>query len=326
MHGAYNLWRGFSVQPRSGSCSIFWQLVKDAICSGSPVLYEYVRRYFAHLIQRPWELPEVSIVLLHANEATWGGSKGDREKLKAMITDPKMPVEMKGLDIIEMENYLRLVISSNEDWPVPIDLDDRRFLVLDVSPMYMQNHAFFSALHAELNNGGREALMHDLTTESLVDFSPRSKPNSPFGADMKIRSADSPTRWLRDFLNDNEWMNSGKVFPQIGVSTEVGKSALFSDYQAWSRNSPDKYAASRDQFFKVVRQILGPSMTDSRPAVPAGQARESKFILSSIGQCRSEFEASTGTRGGIVWDTCRLRSSQSSHLPCTQAVRRSTPL
>jgi len=243
-----------------------------------------------------------NLLLLHANEAIWGGSKAEKGKLKAMISDPKMPVEMKGLDIVDMDNYLRLVVSSNEDWPVPVDLDDRRFFILDVSSVYKQDHVFFAALHAELDNGGREALMHDLLVEDISQFSPRNKPSTPFGADIKLRSADSPTRWLHDFLNDNSWMVDGKVFAQYGKSVEVLKSKLYVDYEDWSRSSPDRYPAARDQFFKVIRKLLDKSMVDSRPAATTGQARERMFILTSIADCRTAFEHSTGTTGCISWE------------------------
>ena len=132
------------------------------------------------------------VLPLHANEASWGGNKSERGKLKAMVTDATLPIEMKGHDIIDVDNYLRLIVSSNEDWPVPIDMDDRRFLVLDVSPTYQQNQVFFADLHRQMDNGGRAALMHDLMAVNLTGFAPRNKPASPFGADMKIRSADSP--------------------------------------------------------------------------------------------------------------------------------------
>ncbi len=345
--GAYNTWRGFSVEPRPGTCSLFWQLVERAICSGSFVLYEYVRRYFAHMIQCPWERPEVSlvlrggqgvgkntfveamasliahhyrqvnsmdqitgrfnghmqnVVLLHANEATWGGSKADQGKLKAMVTDPKVPIEMKGLDIIEMDNFLRLIISSNEKWPVPIDIDDRRFLVLDVHPIYKQDQKFFAALHDELNDGGREALMHDLTTEDISSFSPRNKPASPFGADIKIRSAESPIRWLYDLLNDNKMSGLPTSFPQVGAPLEVDKDTLHFSYLDWSKSSPDRYPLPRDQFFKTIRKILGTTMTDSRPAATTGHFRGRKVVLFSIVHCRMAFENAIGERGNIKWE------------------------
>ena len=343
----YNLWRGFSVEPKKGNCSRFWDLVRDAICAGVPGLFEYVRCYCAHLVQRPWERPEValilrggqgtgkntfvdtlgslvshhfrqvnsteqltgrfnghmkSILLLHANEASWGGNKSERGKLKAMVTDATMPVEMKNQDIIDIDNYLRLIVSSNEDWPVPIDVDDRRFLVLDVSPVYQQNKTFFEALHKQLRQGGLEALMHDLLAINLGGFAPRNKPASPFGADIKIRSADSTTRWLYDVLNGNAWATGSPVFDQAGSPAEKPKESMFADYQQWVRTAADRHPVSRDQFFKVVRSLLGTAMTDARSAAPAGQTRERKLVFSSLAACRSEFERATKTTGTLSWE------------------------
>ncbi len=348
--GNYNLWRGFTVQGVKGNCSLFWQLVNDAICAGSPVLYEYVRRYFAHMVQLPWERPEVALVmrggqgvgkntfvdmmgsllprhfcevscvdqltgrfnahmrnaiLIHANEATWGGNRGESGKLKAMITDATIPIEMKGIDILQIDNYMRLVVSSNNEWPVPAEADDRRFLFLDVAPVFKQNTTFFAALHAQMNCGGREALMHDLMTENLSGFSPRNKPVSPFGADVKLRSADTPTRWLFECLNSNAYFeNYGAtpLFQAAGVGASHPKDKLFAGYQHWCKTSQERYPLGQSQFFKRLRELLGVSMTDARPAAPTGQTRERMVVLSGLGACRGEFEAAAGVLGAVTWD------------------------
>jgi primase-polymerase (primpol)-like protein len=343
----YNLWRGFSVEPKKGNCSRFWELVQHAICAGVPELFEYVRRYCAHLVQRPWERPEValilrggqgtgkntfvdtlgslvshhfrqvnsteqltgrfnghmkSILLLHANEASWGGNKSERGKLKAMVTDAMLPVEMKNQDIIDIDNYLRLIVSSNEDWPVPIDLDDRRFVVLDVSPAYQQNKTFFAALHAQLDDGGYAALMHDLLAIDLSGFTPRVKPASPFGADIKMRSADGPTRWLYDVLNANTWAGQGFMFEPVGSTAVKQKDEVFKDYLWWAQFAPERHPVDRGQFFKTVLVLLGPAITEVRPAAREGEPRERKLVFSSLAACRSEFERATKTTGTLPWE------------------------
>jgi primase-polymerase (primpol)-like protein len=349
-HGNYNLWRGFAVQPVAGNCNLFWQLTQDAICSGSPILYKFIRRYFAHMVQKPWERPGVALVLrggqgvgkntlvetmgsllpshfcevnsvdqltgrfnahmrnailVHANEATWGGNRGESGKLKAMITDATIPIEMKGIDILHIDNYMRLVVSSNNAWPVPVEADDRRFLLLDVAPVFKQNTKFFGALHAQLNSGGREALMHDLMTEDLSGFSPRNKPASPFGADVKLLSADTPTRWLFECLDSNAYFeNYGAVqlFPQAGAGVSHSKDSLFAGYQRWCKTSQERYPMGQSQFFKRLRELLGVSITDVRPSAPTGQQRERRVVMSDLEACRREFEAAAGLIGAITWD------------------------
>lgn len=59
----YNLFRGWPVQPVPGDCSLFWAHLKDIICAGDEARYTYVRRWLAHAIQKPAEMPETALLL-----------------------------------------------------------------------------------------------------------------------------------------------------------------------------------------------------------------------------------------------------------------------
>jgi hypothetical protein len=136
----------------------------------------------------------------------------------------------------------------------------------------------------------------------ISGFSPRDKPTSPFGADMKIRSADSPTRWLYELLNANVWTGGGSLFSLDGSPTSVAKESLFADYQMWARNAADRHPVARDQFHKTVRRLLADTVTESRPAAGQGQARERKLVFSDVSTCRTAFEQATKTVGTLTWD------------------------
>lgn len=57
--------------------------------------------------------------------------------------------------------------------------------------------------------------MHDLLQEDIRDFHPRDKPRSPFGVDMKLRSADTVTRWIYECLQDRRL--HGRLSPTSAV-------------------------------------------------------------------------------------------------------------
>jgi hypothetical protein len=59
----YNLWRGFSVKPAPGNCSLYWTHLKENICSGNEELYNYVRAWMANVVQTPGNRPGVALVL-----------------------------------------------------------------------------------------------------------------------------------------------------------------------------------------------------------------------------------------------------------------------
>lgn len=61
---AYNLWRGFAVEPDpNASCELFLNHILKIICCGNEDHYRYVIGWLAHMIQVPEEKPGVALVL-----------------------------------------------------------------------------------------------------------------------------------------------------------------------------------------------------------------------------------------------------------------------
>jgi hypothetical protein len=141
-------------------------------------------------------------LLVFANEAIWGGDKTAEGALKHMVTDPITAIERKGRDIIAMNNYKRLIAASNEDWVIPRGLDDRRFIIADVSDEWKENHPYFARIKKELVNGGYQALMAEFMALDLTNFEPRSVPEhlKEVGWELKIRSGGSILQWWHSVL------------------------------------------------------------------------------------------------------------------------------
>ena len=96
----------------------------------------YVARASSTLIWR-------GCLLLQADEAVWAGDKAAEGRLKGLITAPTQFIEAKGVDPVPLANYVRLMLTSNEDWAVPAGKDERRFVVLDINPAMRQERRLF---------------------------------------------------------------------------------------------------------------------------------------------------------------------------------------
>jgi hypothetical protein len=68
----FNLWRGFSVtydpnkeysEAAKKALTNFLDFVLKVACGNSPVLFDWLIKYFAHMVQRPYEKPHVAVVL-----------------------------------------------------------------------------------------------------------------------------------------------------------------------------------------------------------------------------------------------------------------------
>ena len=258
---------------------------------------QVIGRFNAHLMNR---------LVIHANEALWGGNKTEAGKLKAMITDPTFLIEQKGVDSIPISNYLRIFVSSNEDWAVPIDFDDRRFVIFDLSNCYKQDQDYFAAIYAERDRGGREALMYDLRYEDLEGFHPRNKPRSRFGFDMKVRSADTVTRWLYECLQAGKLV--GEPGPLGGVIVESGnvwetsyaKDMVRLAYQYWCRQQNERHPMADSMVFKQLKRLL-PEMGVSRPTDEKSRKRYWCATFPELGSARRSFEKAMNAEGQIEW-------------------------
>lgn len=63
--GYYNMWRGFTVQPKDGdhpALDMFLEHALVNVCRGDNDLFRWLIGYFAQMIQRPWEKPLVALV------------------------------------------------------------------------------------------------------------------------------------------------------------------------------------------------------------------------------------------------------------------------
>lgn len=63
VEGAYNMWKGFTCEPRPGDCSLFLTHVRDNICCGDDERYSFVLNWMARAVQQPGRQGEVAIVL-----------------------------------------------------------------------------------------------------------------------------------------------------------------------------------------------------------------------------------------------------------------------
>src|SRR6516165_9576533 len=117
-------------------------------------------------------------VLFIADEAYWGGDKRCVGRLQGMITEGTLPIERKGIDLIQVPNYLHVMMLAEPGWVIPAGKYERRYAALEVSSGRRGNKSYFRALHRQINEGGAEAMFYDLQRMELGDWHPRDIPET----------------------------------------------------------------------------------------------------------------------------------------------------
>ena len=228
------------------------------------------------------------------DEGFWAGDRASEGFLKALITEPTIRVEPKGCDSFSVPNHCNILIASNNEWIVPAGFDERRFLVLDVSPVHQQDHEYFKALHEEMNNGGRAAMLFDLLHRDISNSNLRRVPQTRGLMEQKLLSADSITKFWYSRLAEGTQLRQ-----ENGWLSMVETQRLFDNYTAYAKSLGFSRIEDDSLFSRTLRKIC-PSVRGPRRITGLSGKRERSLQFQTLEICRAEFEKAMG--GPIQWE------------------------
>ena len=211
----------------------------------------------------------MSTVFLFVDEGFWAGNRSHEGPLKSLITEDTLTIEPKGVDAFLAPNRLHVLMASNEDWVIPAGVDERRFVVADVSSARAQDFGYFAALHRELDNGGREAMLHDLLALDLSGWHPRMIVKTSALTAQKWRSLSGLDAWFGDILCEGllpRLSSDGKIPPAVASSRALLESAI-----EYARRRGDRATITSNQlaeFFRSMGAHKAPGTAVKRWAFP----------------------------------------------------------
>lgn len=163
-------------------------------------------------------------LLLFIDEATWGGDKEASGILKNLVTEPTRRIEPKGLNAFHVDNYLSLIIASNNDWVVPAGVGERRFFLLDVPDTHRQDRKYFGEMLSQMydkDGFGLRCMMHDLL-QLPVDFDFISNiPKTSGTADQIIRGLGLEERFWHERLSKGTLVDAHKYWKTLVVAEKI---------------------------------------------------------------------------------------------------------
>jgi hypothetical protein len=235
------------------------------------------------------------VLLLFADEAYYAGDKAAEGALKAMITEPRLPLEYKGRDVVSSPNYLRIVMASNQQWVVPASMDDRRFAVIEVSAAHAQDAAYFSAIHKQLADGGRAALLHHLLHYDARGIDLRKLPSTEARWEQQLRSMTPIQKWWYQRLH------SGAVTAiEDRWQEEVLTEDVLRDYLAHAGMAGERRRSTSTEIGIELRQLV-PELSKTRNLVKEGGDCKRRWFyrFPPLNTCRAHFVERL--RCAVVW-------------------------
>ena len=133
-------------------------------------------------------------LVIQVDEVYESGNWDLANKLKSLITEPTVSVNLKYGPQIEIENYARFIMFSNHTAPLTIEEGDRRYFVVN-SDAQPRDDAYYDALNRFVDSdGGMNAIYTFLKRRDLSAFNPYRRPPMTTAKQAVIEVSGHPLR------------------------------------------------------------------------------------------------------------------------------------
>jgi hypothetical protein len=125
-------------------------------------------------------------LLLKMEEVEFETNKKNESALLSLITAPTRSYEAKGREPITLNDYKRIVMTTNKSVPVNIPESDRRFVLVNSSEARVGDRDFWNRVYQELAKPETaQAYYYHLLHKDISGFDIRNRPTTDFYKEVK---------------------------------------------------------------------------------------------------------------------------------------------
>ena len=227
--------------------------------------------------------------IVFMDEALFVGNRKASDALKSLVTEETIHVNEKYQPARQTKSYHRFIAATNAEHFKNTERDDRRDFTLRLSESRKGDHVYWKELNHEIQNGGVEAMVHDLLAMDLSDFNVRQKPNTKEFLTQKLLSLSHIPQWWFECLQRGS-LSESDGWPDFVSTTDAIEGVLeMAGNRVYRKPSPIS-------FVKEMKSLC-PSAKKSQKQI--GHERRRGLALPSLQQARDEFEEYIG--GPVQW-------------------------
>jgi hypothetical protein len=225
-------WLAFKVQHPELPPEVVLVLMGEKGGAGRTTVFETLRKIFGdrhtfktsdkNLIVGSFNDVLQDKVLVGLEEALWAGDRIAGDKLKDMITAPRITLHRKYWTPWQAPNHIGFIMTTNHVHAIGVDAGDRRYFPMTVADDKIGNFEWFRTIHESLDRGGAGQLLNYLQKMECVH--PRERRPQTVELNEQIVMGASPVRdWLltsaehdlivgsKDHMPLNKWHSTDKL-------------------------------------------------------------------------------------------------------------------
>ncbi|MBF0256567.1 MAG: hypothetical protein HQL47_08960 [Gammaproteobacteria bacterium] len=225
-------------------------------------------------------------LIVFMDEALFVGDRRSSDALKSLVTEPLVYINQKHQPARQMQSCHRFFAATNAEHFKHTERDDRRDFVLKVSEHRKGDHAFWKAVHGEIESDGAKAFMQHLLDLDLSAFNVRDKPQTQALMQQKLMSLDPIALWWYEQLMELGDMGWGRFIPTQHMLNKINEAMFDRLYRK---------ARANDLMAAVAKMC--PSAKKHQQTEHHSRIRG--LLVPEVEIARAEFEAWIG--GEISW-------------------------
>lgn len=223
-------------------------------------------------------------LLVFMDEAIWAGNKADANKLKGLITEKSLNINEKHQPVFQVDAYINMIFSSNNNFMMNCERQDRRVFALEADNKYAgrqtaESKTYFDAVREVPS----EAFAWFLYNYDLSVFKDEQRmvPTTELHRDQKSRSMNRLEKWWVNILK------TGCFEPGMDFADWHSKDGIYRCYRDFA-NKP----LAVTEFWKDLYKMLSPnkvSVTQSQPTGSKDSNRSRMVQFPSLDACKQAF-------------------------------------
>lgn len=227
------------------------------------------------------------LLLLCVDEALWVNDKKAEGVLKNLITAPTIMFERKGVDAAPIDSFMRIIMTTNNDFAVPASGDERRYFVIKCADTYKGNYKYFEKLQEYMDNGGREALLeYFLNYVQPKSIKLRNPPHTEGLGEQKIHSLSPIGKWWMECLMEGELYGNDSCILNDSAFTTISRKECLLSCISFIQDMGFKYP--------ITPSALGKFLKRAVPNLMSVGSKNRGYQFPYLDTLRKDFESEIG--------------------------------
>lgn len=190
-------------------------------------------------------------LLVNCNEATNYPTEKDVNIMKAFITDTELLVNPKCCPLYYINNFARVLITTNCRFAMRLTPDDRRYCCIEIDNKDRNNEQYFAPLiDAQRDDAFLQALFNYFANIDISDFKPQRPPMTAFKREMIGEQLPDLVYFVQELCENDRDIDFAA--DEIYIRT----ADLYSSYKNWCAGNECK-VMKKQSFTRELRERFG---------------------------------------------------------------------